>query len=120
KQERNTTTLFKHQLYGFAEPNAIWIVCQESSNSEVNLHKKHTLHRPRLIHDVEVDKRFVMHRTSNMSVSEVKHFQEGSKATEFADTVSRTTGSTLKPPFITKQLEEVGFLLDDEDDDFIL
>ncbi|KAG5446965.1 NudC domain-containing protein 1 [Clonorchis sinensis] len=120
KQEKNTATLFKHQLYGFVEPDAIWTICRESTSLEVNLHKKHTLHWPRLIHDVEVDKKFVKHRTRNMSASEVEHFQEGPKATESADTVGSTTGSTLRPAFNVEQLEEVDFPLDDEDDDLIL
>ncbi|KER18854.1 hypothetical protein X801_08400 [Opisthorchis viverrini] len=50
----------------------------------------------------------------------MEHFQEGPKATESADTVSSTTGSTLKPAFNVKLPEESGFLLDDEDDDLIL
>ncbi|OON15794.1 hypothetical protein X801_08401 [Opisthorchis viverrini] len=69
KQETNTTTLFKHQLYGFVKPKAIWTICRESANSEVNQRRKHALHWPRLIHDVEVDKSSVMYRSRNMSVS---------------------------------------------------
>ncbi|KAF5398253.1 NudC domain-containing protein 1 [Paragonimus heterotremus] len=116
-----TITLFNHPLYAFVEPKALWTIDREAKCLEVHLSKKHTLHWPRLLHDVELDQRLTRPSRENFSASEVEHMQDGLKPTASGDDVAPTApNGTLKPAFNVEQLEEVDFPLDDEEDDLTL
>ncbi|CAH8558916.1 unnamed protein product [Dicrocoelium dendriticum] len=112
--EGEAFTLIEQSLYGFVEPNPMWTIDREVKCLEVHLSKKHTLHWPRLLRDVEIDRSLVKVEQSDHALNEMESIRPEFTAT--ADPVTVEPNELTKPAFNVDQLEEVDFPLDDDSD----